>query len=110
MFAEIIWFPRTASTTAGSVDRLLIFLTSITGAVGLLVAVLLIYFAVRYRRRPGQPPPAAMPGNKPLELFWTITPMFVFLGFFAYGVVVYFDAYRAPDDAQVVYVVAKQWM
>ena len=50
MFAQVIWFPETASSTAGRVDRLFIFLLSTTGAVGLLVAFLLIYFAVKYRR------------------------------------------------------------
>ena len=29
---------------------------------------------------------------------------------FVWGATVYFDAYRAPDDATPVYVVAKQWM
>jgi cytochrome c oxidase subunit 2 len=110
MFAEIVWFPHQASTTARDVDRFLAFLVVICGAVGLMVAVLLIGFAVRYRRRPNTPTPGPMPGNRPLELFWTIAPMGVFVLFFVWGAVLYFDAYRAPDDASVVYVVAKQWM
>ena len=48
-----VWFPEQASTTAEQVDALFFFLLGVTGVVGLLVAVLLIYFAVRYRRRPG---------------------------------------------------------
>src|SRR5579884_724779 len=110
MFAEIVWFPHQASTTAHSVDHLLILLTAVCGAVGLLVAVLLIGFAVRFRRRPGTPPPGPMRGNVPLEVFWTVTPLGFFALFFAWGAVVYFEAYRAPDDAEVVYVVGKQWM
>jgi cytochrome c oxidase subunit 2 len=110
MLAEIIWFPKSGSTTAQHVDGLLIGLASITGAVGLLVAVLLIGFAVRYRRRPGLPPPLAMPGNRPLEIFWTITPFLIFIGLFAWGANVYFAAYRAPDDATVIYGIGKQWM
>ncbi len=110
LFAQIIWFPRQASTTAQQVDYLLFALTAVTGAVGLLVAGLLIGFAVRYRRRPGQGPPPPVPGNLPLELFWSITPMAIFLCFFAWGAMVYFDAYRAPDDATVIYGIGKQWM
>ena len=110
MFAQIVWFPSQASTTAASVDDLLYMLTTICGVVGLGVAVVLIYFAVRYRRRRGAPIPAEMRGNTPLELTWTITPMLIFIVFFALGAVVYFDSYRAPDDATVVYVVGKQWM
>src|ERR1019366_6816403 len=104
MFAQIIWFPTQASTTASKVDQLLYMLTTICGIVGLGVAVVLIYFAVRYRRRRDTPTPAEMRGSRPLELFWTITPMFIFIGFFVAGAIVYFDAYRAPDDATVVYV------
>ncbi len=110
MFAEVVWFPRQASTTAKSVDELFWFLFLVCGSMGLLVAGLLITFAVRYRRRPGTPTPAEMKGNVPLEIFWSVTPMFVFIAMFVWGAMVYFDAFRAPDDATVVYVVGKQWM
>jgi cytochrome c oxidase subunit 2 len=111
MFAEIIWFPRQASTTADDVDYLFYFLASVCGAVGLMVAFLIIYFSVRYRRRsPDEPPPPALSGNVPLEIFWTMTPMGIFLVMFLWGAAIYFGTFRAPDDAAVVYVVGKQWM
>ncbi len=110
MFAKVIWFPEQASTTARHVDHLLYLLVSVCGGVGLLVAVLLIYFAVRYRRRPGTPPPPAMPGSPALELFWTLTPLGIFMVFFVWGATIYFGAYRAPDDATVIYGIGKQWM
>ena len=50
MLAEITWGPHQASTTATDVDRLLLYLVAVCGAVGLGVAVCLISFAVRYRR------------------------------------------------------------
>src|SRR5260370_11092839 len=110
MFAEIVWYPHQAATTAVQVDRFLLLLVAGCWAVGMLVAVLIIGLAVRYRRRPGTPIPAAMRGNTRLELFWTLTPIGFFALFFVWGAVVYFDSFRAPDDATVVYVVAKQWM
>ncbi len=110
MFAEMIWFPHQASTTAYSVDMLLYFLLAVCGSVGLLVAVLIFYFSIRYRRRPGTPIPAEMRGNLKLEIFWSTTPMLIFIGIFIWGAMIYFNAYRAPDDATVVYVVGKQWM
>jgi cytochrome c oxidase subunit 2 len=110
MFAEIIWFPHQATTTATAVDHFLIFLVVVTGLVGLLVAVLLIGFAIRYRRRPGDGRPPFVPANRQLELFWTLSPLGIFLIMFVWGAILYFDAYRAPDNATVVYVVAKQWM
>ena len=110
MFAQMIWFPEQASTTAQKVDLLLIALVSVTGIVALMVAVLLIYFCIRYRRRPGDTVPAPMHGSKPLELGWTLTPLAIFMVFFVWGAVVYFDAYRAPDEATVIYGQGKQWM
>jgi cytochrome c oxidase subunit 2 len=110
MLAQITFFPHEASTTAGSVDRLLYFLLSVTGAVGLLVAVLLIYFAIRYRRRPGALPPPPIKGNMRLELFWSVTSLAIFMVMFVWGATIYFGAYRAPDDATVIYGIGKQWM
>jgi cytochrome c oxidase subunit 2 len=110
MFAEIIWFPHDASTTARLIDWLLVFMVIVCGSVGLMVAVPLIGFAIRYRRRPGDRPPPAIEGNVPLELVWTMTPMGIFLIMFGWGAYVYFNAYRAPDDATPIYVVGKQWM
>jgi cytochrome c oxidase subunit 2 len=111
MNTEVALWPEAASTTAVQVDRLFFFLTSICAAVGLLVAFLLIYFCIRYRRRPGEtePPPPSYQSHL-LEWFWTITPLFFFMGFFFAGAKVYFNAFYPPVDATPVYVVGKQWM
>lgn len=110
MFAQIIFFPQQASTTAHSVDMLFYVLVSVTGSVSLLIAVLMIYFSVRYRRRPGVPAPPSPHSNLPLELFWSGVPVAIFMVFFVWGAMVYFDAYRPPDDATVIYGIGKQWM
>ena len=111
MHSSIALFPAQASTTAHSVDQLLVFLAVTTGSVGLLVAFLLIYFSVKYRRRPGQvaPPPKTNAWHG-LEWFWTLAPVPVFVVMFVWGARVYVGAYRAPDDATVVYGIGKQWM
>ena len=51
--AKSAWFPPEGSTTAAHVDLLLYFLVAMTASVGLLVAFLLFYFCIKYRRRPG---------------------------------------------------------
>jgi len=111
MTEEIALFPEAASTTADDVDRLFYFMMSVCGAVGLLVAVLLIYFSVRYRRRPGDfsPPPRVLAWWT-LEWIWTLTPLAIFVAMFIWGAVVYVRAFSAPEDSSLVYVVAKQWM
>lgn len=111
MTTEISLWTEAASSTGHRVDALFFFLMAVCGAVGFLVAFLLIYFCIRYRRRPGDignPPPSQQ--SQALEWFWTITPLFIFMIVFTWGSEVYFSAITAPDDATPIYVVAKQWM
>lgn len=111
MFAQIAWYPEQASTTAVGVDRLFIFLFVVCGALGLLVAFLLFYFSIRYRRRPGQVgPPPETHSSLALEWFWSLTPLAIFMVIFAWGATIYFHAFRAPDHATTIYVLGKQWM
>ncbi len=51
-----------------------------------------------------------MRGNRALEIVWSSTPILFFMAFFAWGAILYLDAYRAPKDATIIYVIGKQWM
>ncbi len=108
---NVAFIPEQASTTAHSVDTLFIFLMVVCGSMGCFVAFLLFYVSIKYRRRPDQvaPPPVTI-ASRPLEWFWTLSPLAVFVVMFLWGAKVYVNAYRAPDDATVIYGVGKQWM
>jgi cytochrome c oxidase subunit 2 len=109
--AGIALFPHAASTTATQVDMLFFFLVTVCGSVTVLVALLLVYFSVRYRRRPGEVGnPPETHSSELLEWSWTLAPLVIFAVIFVWGARVYFDAYRPPDDAATIYVVGKQWM
>jgi cytochrome c oxidase subunit 2 len=103
-----LW-PEQASTMARNVDALYIFLLIVTGMMTLLIFVCLVYFAARFRYRPGVPA-EQIEGSTPLELTWSTIPFLVFMVIFAWGAVVYFKERTPPADATEVYVVAKQWM
>ncbi len=103
-----LW-PEQASTIAGHVDALYIFLLIVTGMMALLVFVCIIFFAARFRYRPGVPA-EQIEGSTPLEVTWSIIPFLVFMVIFAWGAIVYFKERTPPADATEVYVVAKQWM
>ena len=47
----IPFMPQKASTVAGSVDALYLFLVSVSMFFALIIAGLELYFAIRYRRR-----------------------------------------------------------
>ncbi len=110
MFAEIPLFPEQASTMAERVDHLFFFLCVVTGAMAVLVTLLIIYFAFRYRRRAEDETTPRITGNDPLEWFWTIAPLFVFLVMFLWGASIYTSVAQPPPDAPEVFVVGKQWM
>jgi cytochrome c oxidase subunit 2 len=109
MFDNFPLWPQRASTMAGNVDALYIFLLMVSGLMTLLISVCVVFFAAKFRHRPGvQAEP--IEGSTPLELTWSIIPMGVFLVIFFWGAVVFFQERTPPRDATEVYVVAKQWM
>src|SRR6202522_223758 len=109
MFDNLPLWPERASSMAGQVDAIYIFLLVVCGMVALLVFTCLLYFAARYRSRAGVPA-EQIDGSTPLELTWSIIPLCVFMVFFAWGALVFFKQRTPPRDATEVYVVAKQWM
>ena len=109
MFNNFPLWPQRASTAAGNVDALFIFLLIVSGLMTLLIFVAVLYFAARYRHRPGVPA-EQIEGSIPLELTWSIIPLGVFMVIFVWGAVVYFKSRTPPRDSTEVYVVAKQWM
>jgi cytochrome c oxidase subunit 2 len=71
--------------------------------------VLIITFAIRYRRS-RRPMADETSTSHKLELIWTVIPLVVSLGLFAWGAVVYFRMHTAPPHAMEIYVVGKRWM
>ncbi|HST52814.1 MAG TPA: cytochrome c oxidase subunit II [Pyrinomonadaceae bacterium] len=102
--------PEQASTFAPHVDALYAYVLLITIFFSTLISVLLIFFAVKYRRRDPDEVPRPISGSMTLELSWTIIPLMIAMTIFVWGASTYFKAYRAPRNAMEVYIVAKQWM
>jgi cytochrome c oxidase subunit 2 len=102
--------PEQASTFAPHVDALYVYLVTLTAFLTLAVSAAIIFFAVKYRRRHPDELPRPIAGSMVLELSWTIIPLMVAMTIFIWGASIYFKAYRAPQQAMEVYVVAKQWM
>ena len=109
MFNNFPLWPQRASTMAGNVDALYIFLLIVSGLMTLLIFTTVIYFAARYRHRQGVPAEQIEGSNK-LEITWTTIPFLVFIAIFFWSATIYFKARTPPRDSTEVYVVAKQWM
>jgi cytochrome c oxidase subunit 2 len=68
MFTNLPFFPQQASVQAGQVDAIYFFLVAVTAFFSLLIAVLVVVFAVKYRRRSDDEIGVAIHGSLPLEL------------------------------------------
>ena len=110
MFTNFPFFPHQASAHAAQVDAIYFFLVSVTAFFSLLIAGLLVFFAIKYHRRDDDEVGAAIHGSLVLELLWTIIPFFITMVMFGWGAQVFFDAYRPPKGAMEIYIVGKQWM
>lgn len=103
-------FPEAASTMASRVDALYFYLVAIAVFFSLLIAGLIVYYAVKFKRRTPESVGAAIHGGLALELTWTIVPFFIVMTIFVWGASVYFAMATPPEETINVYVVGKQWM
>ena len=110
MFTNLPFFPQQASEQAVQVDALYFFMVAVTAFFSLLIAVLVVVFAVKYRRRNDDEIGVAIHGSLPLELLWTIIPLGIAMVMFGWGAKVFVDLYRSPAGAMEIFVVGKQWM
>ncbi len=110
MQSPLPFFPEQASNFAGHVDALFsyILVTSIFFTV--LVTLVIIFMAFRFRRKRDSEIGAEIEGNTALEIGWTLIPLILALGMFAWGAVIYVHYRTAPKDTLDIYVVGKQWM
>jgi len=102
--------PENASADGWQVDVIFWALTALSAFVIVLVFAPLIYFSVKYRR--GSKADRTLPkmATWKFEVTWTVIPLFIGLGIFAWAADVYFHVETPPVDALEVNVVGKQWM
>src|SRR5262245_23061535 len=102
--------PEQASTLAPRVDQLYWFIVAVTAFFAILVTVLVILFAVKYRTSDPMLIGERITGSIPLELAWSIIPFLVSIVIFAWAADVFFDLYRPPDQTLEIYATGKRWM
>jgi cytochrome c oxidase subunit 2 len=102
--------PEQASTHAPQVDMLYFFLLGVATFFTVMVAVLIVFFSIKYRR--GAKVDRTMPEHDPhtVELLWMGGPLVLAMIIFFWGAKLFFDVTRPPAGALEVQVVGKQWM
>ena len=95
---------------AADVDRLYWFIVGVTAFFAILVCVLVVYFAVRYRTDDPLKVGSPITGSIPLELAWSVIPFLISVVIFAWAAQVFFDLSRPPDQTLEIYATGKRWM
>lgn len=110
MWNDFSLFPPRASSVAGEVDALYMFLVVVSAAMTILIFGCVFIFALKYRRVHDEERPLYIHGSTKLEIAWSIGPFLVMLVMFGWGTYLFFKDHTAPPDAMDIYVTGKQWM
>jgi cytochrome c oxidase subunit 2 len=106
-----VFMPIAASTEAVHTDHIYFALLALSGAIILLVAVLILIFSIRYRRG-SKAERGAMPAvmSRQFEIGWTSATLFLALFIFWWVSSTQLSTLVPPGNALEIHVVAKQWM
>lgn len=108
---NIAAFMTEASDHAAAIDRIFILLVVLSSLIVLLVFVLVVVFAVRYRRgSPAKRGPLPDWIQHELEIGWTAATLFLFVFIFWWAASSQLSALAPSPGAIEIHVVAKQWM
>lgn len=105
-----ILMPVQGSAYAREVDSLFFFVFWLSVFFFVLVAGLVSYFVVRYRRRRANEATPHITHNFKLELVWTVIPLVLLMVVFFRGFNGFINAAVAPADAMEIQVSAKKWI
>lgn len=98
------------ASTFDHVDGLFYFTYAVCIFFFVLIAGVLGYSVVKYRRKTfDQPAASNITHNTPLEVVWTVIPLIIVMVMFAWGWMGSIDMTVVPADARLHKAVAKQW-
>lgn len=97
-----------ASSAAGKVDSVFLFIFVLCVVFLVLLTAAIIYFLIRYNRK-RHPKAVDIEGNVWIETVWTATPTVIFLLMFFYGWTNYSYMREVPRDAMVIEATGRQW-
>ncbi len=98
------------ASTFGHVDGLFYFTYAVCIFFFVLIAAVLGYSVLKYRRQTwDQPAVSNVTHNTPLEVVWTVIPLIIVMIMFAWGWKGSLDMTVVPADARQYKAIAKQW-
>lgn len=111
MYGKFSLFPEQASRLAPDIDLLYFALIAMSLFFIVIVCSLIVIFAIKYRRREGNEVAQAVHEHHLMEVGWSLIPLVLGLGLFAWGAHLFMGIYTPPTEGNVeIFAVAKQWM
>lgn len=107
--AQTMWTPEQASTVAAEVDWLFYFILYLSTFFTVLIAGLMVYFVIRFRRKDPNDLPQGITHSTALEITWSVIPTIILLFIFVVGFKGYLDMIQPPSGAFEVTVHSKKW-
>jgi len=101
--------PPQGSAFAGEVDFVYMSLFWLSVVLFLGITLASLYFAWRYRYKPGRVTPHVT-HNTFLEITWSVLPLLLCVGIFFWGLKGWMEYAVAPGEAMEVQVTAKKWL
>lgn len=102
--------PKAAATFASEVDDLFVFLVWLSLFFFVLIAGLLFYSVIKFRRRGPDDVTPHITHHTGLEVAWTVIPTIIVIGIFFWGFQGYMNLFVSPGDAMEVQVTGKKWL
>jgi cytochrome c oxidase subunit 2 len=102
--------PKQASTIAGEIDGLFMFITLLTIFFFFFNGALIFYAAKRWKRKREDEVTPHITHSTKLELLWSLIPLAVVMGIFIFGFRSYVRAWVVPNDAMEIVVTGKKWV
>ena len=109
ILAQSAYLPPKASSYAPEVDRLFNGILLVITFFCALIFVGMVFFAIKYRHRPGHEGGESPGHSTALELTWTIVPTIIVLVIFYYGFRGYLDMTVVPPNAYEISVESRMW-
>ena len=110
MNVNVPFFPEQGSEFAKQVDHLYAFLNVVSYVIGIAVFAVVIYFAVRYKRKSEADRPADVKESSLIEILGSIIPFVLAMVMFFWGSILFLKSEVPPPNAMEILVTGKQWM
>ncbi len=106
---KTFFLPPARSTVAGLHDGLYNFVLWMSVIWLVLIAGLMVYFVIKYRRKSPNDKPVGPTHSTAIELGWTLPPLILVMVIFVWGFRGFLQMNQAPNGAYQVIVSASKW-